>query len=71
MTGGEKTFQVIVFLALIINLLLNILLIPVYGIIGAAFATLFSVGFWNLVSVYYVYRYYNILTIYWPGKIIK
>ena len=68
MTGKEKTFQNIVFCALIINIALNLFFIPIYGIVGAGYATLVSVGFWNFISVYFVYKYHNISTFYYPGK---
>ena len=40
-----------------INILLNILLIPIYGIIGAAFATSASLIFTSLVTVCFLYKY--------------
>lgn len=68
MTGNEKTFQRIIFGGTIINILLNLLLIPKYGIVGAAIATSLSMAFWNLTSVYIIKKKYNILTIYYPFK---
>ena len=61
MTGKEKVFRNILSIALVINITLNILLIPRFGIEGAAIASATSLVFWNLYSVYYVYREYNIL----------
>lgn len=62
MTGKEKIFRNILFLALFINITMNLLLIPIYGIEGAAIASASSLIFWNLSSVFYVYREYGILT---------
>ena len=62
MTGKEKVYQNILLFALVINIILNLLLIPEYGIEGAAIASASSLIFWNLYSVYYVYIHYNILT---------
>jgi O-antigen/teichoic acid export membrane protein len=62
MTGKEKVYRNILLFALVINITLNFLLIPEYGIEGAAIASASSLIFWNLYSVYYVYRNYNILT---------
>ena len=67
MTGKQKTFQYIIFLSAIINILLNFILVPIYGIMGAAISSLISLIFRNFVSVYMVYYYYNIITFYFPG----
>ena len=50
----------------IINIVANYLLIPIYGILGAAISTGFSIVFWNLIMVYYVHREFVFLTIYIP-----
>ena len=62
MTGREKLFQNILLLALAINIGLNILLIPTYGILGAAIASTTSIVFWNLTSVVYIYKEHQVLT---------
>jgi len=62
MTGKEKAYQNILLLALVCNIVLNIVLIPIYGIEGAAIASAFSLLFWNLSSVFYIYKKYNVLT---------
>ncbi len=56
MTGKQKIFQFILVSALLINVLLNYILIPRYGMTGAAIATSGSMILWNLVAVIYVYR---------------
>ena len=55
MTGDEKILSVFIVSALIISIILNTLLIPRYGIMGAAIATTLSLIFWNLVSTIYLY----------------
>tara|TARA_B100001741_G_C16193493_1_gene432539 strand:- start:27 stop:578 length:552 start_codon:yes stop_codon:yes gene_type:complete len=62
MTGKEKVFRNIIFVALVINILLNLLLIPKFGIEGAAIASASSLIFWNLYSVYYVYKEFGVMT---------
>lgn len=56
MTGKQKVFQFILVSALGINVLLNYILIPLYGMTGAAIATSASMIIWNLIAVIYVYR---------------
>lgn len=67
MTGKERIFQNILFAATVINISLNAWLIPTHGINGAAVASVTSLAFWNLTSVYYVKRLYGFYTIYFPG----
>lgn len=47
-------------LALLLNVLLNLLLIPKYGIVGAAIATSLSMGFVNILKVIQVYYFMRI-----------
>ena len=56
MTGKQNYFQKIIFMALIINLILNFILVPKWGMTGAATATAVSLIFWNILGVIYVYR---------------
>jgi O-antigen/teichoic acid export membrane protein len=62
MTGKEKVYQNILLLALVFNIALNIILIPKFGIEGAAIASAFSLLLWNLSSVFYIYKQYHVLT---------
>lgn len=62
MTGQERTFQRILMVAVMANVLLNLLLIPKYGLIGAAAATGISMAGWNLFSVWLLYRNQGIKT---------
>jgi len=67
MTGKQKSFHYIILFATLINIGLNALLIPKYGINGAAFASMASIIFWNIVSMFYIRSYLNITTFYLPG----
>ncbi len=48
MTGHQVFHQKIIFVGALINIVLNYLLIPKFGINGAAFASAISMIFWNL-----------------------
>jgi len=71
MTGRQVIFMNVLFAGAIINIILNYLLIPIYGIEGAAFASMASVIFWNLTMVYFVKKEFGFLTIYNPFKITR
>ena len=46
----------IIAFGLFVNIVFNIILIPLYGITGAAIATTLGIIMWNLLGVYYVYK---------------
>ncbi len=56
MTDHQKLFQHVIFVAAIINIIMNYFLIPVYGINGAAFASIASMVFWNAALVAFIKR---------------
>jgi O-antigen/teichoic acid export membrane protein len=56
MTGRQKTFQIVLILAVIISLILNRFLIPKYGMIGGAISYSISVLFWNIVATIIIYK---------------
>ncbi len=60
MTGHQKKYQNIVFVALIINLALNFLLTPLYGAFGAAVSTVIGIAYWNFSGAFYLKRKLNI-----------
>ena len=66
MTGHQKTLNKIVMLGGVCNVVLNLLLIPSYGINGAAFASMFSMVLWNLIASYYVNRQFGFYIGYIP-----
>ena len=65
MGGHEKLSLRACVIALLINVSLNLLLIPLLGAIGAAVATFVSVLLWNLILWSYARRFAKINTIAW------
>ena len=63
MTEKQNIFKNIMIFATCVNIILNIVLIPKYGINGAAIASSISLILWNVISFSYIYRKYNISTI--------
>jgi len=51
MTDNQHIFMKILLISLFINILFNALLIPIYGINGAAIALMLSMLFWTLSSL--------------------
>jgi O-antigen/teichoic acid export membrane protein len=66
MTDHHKLFQFIMIGALLLNICLNVVLIPIYGIVGAAIATSSSIAFYNLMGVFFVYKKLNLISFYFP-----
>ena len=66
MTNNQLIFQYIFLFATVINVVLNFILIPKYGINGAAIASLISTVFWNILSVCVVKKKLGFSTIYFP-----
>jgi O-antigen/teichoic acid export membrane protein len=66
MTGRQKEYNYIVITAAGINIALNIILIPAYGIIGAAIASASSKILQNIAAAFYVYKVYNFATVFIP-----
>jgi O-antigen/teichoic acid export membrane protein len=64
MTGSQKTYQNIILSTTILNISLNLILIPIMGIEGAAIAAFFTIVIRNLVSVVVIKKKYGFLTIY-------
>jgi O-antigen/teichoic acid export membrane protein len=56
MTGAHVQFRNIVTIAVILNIVLNLFLIPSFGILGAATTSLITTLFWNLTSSIMIYR---------------
>ncbi len=66
MTGRQKIFGKITVISAVVNLLLNVVLIPKFGIMGAAISTGFSILLTNTIALIYIKRDMNILSIYIP-----
>jgi len=63
MTKHEKLALYIMYLTAIINLVGNAVLIPAYGLQGAAIATAFTTFLWNVLAVIAVNRYLGIVSL--------
>lgn len=66
MTDKEYILRNTAIIAALINLILNYVLIPEYGMNGAAISTAISGIIWNLLCVIYIYNKMGILVIYLP-----
>lgn len=55
MTKKQHYFQFILLSAVVINLILNVYLIPLYGIFGASISFSISVLYWNISSAVLIY----------------
>ena len=60
MTGHQKQAAGIVGMAVVLNVVLNFLLIPPLGMVGAAVASATATAAWNLVMLVYVWRHLRI-----------
>ena len=54
MTGFEKESSRGMIIAIIINIALNLILIPAFGLNGAALSSMLSIFFWNFILRHYV-----------------
>lgn len=61
MTGHEADTARSIVVSALVNVVLNLLMIPRWGIVGAATATGISVVVWNLLLGFWVYRRLNIV----------
>lgn len=66
MTGKQVVFMNVLVVGAIINVILNLILIPKLGIEGAALASMISLSAWNLTMVYFVKRDFGFYTFYIP-----
>ena len=56
MTGKQNKMHQFLFLGLGINILLNWIFIPMFGMQGAAYATVISIIVWSGIAVAYAYK---------------
>ncbi len=66
MTGHEKIFRNIVVAAGVLNIILNLILIPRYHINGAAIASMVSIITWNVLAALYIKRKFGFSISYLP-----
>ncbi len=63
MTGQHKTFLKITISGGISNIILNILLVPYFGMLGAAIATTLCFTMVNIICVFVIYKRLTVLTL--------
>lgn len=71
MCGHEKMLMNIMFITLVLTIIFNLLLIPKFGIIGAAIATALVKIIWNISLTIFIYKKYNDCFIYIPLLVKK
>ncbi len=63
MTGKQKLNRNLMVLATIVAVILDLLLIPVYGVVGAACVNTFGVLLMNMIPFFLIKRYYGFYTL--------
>jgi O-antigen/teichoic acid export membrane protein len=63
MTGNERDVAKGIGIAAALNIVLNAILIPIWGLIGAAVATTISMAIWNIFMAVLVYKKLGICSI--------
>lgn len=66
MTGNQRVFTRIVVVSVLLNLFLNMYLMPRYGMEGAAWASAVALSLWNIAGAVYIKRKHDINMFYWP-----
>jgi O-antigen/teichoic acid export membrane protein len=66
MTNHQHIFQRLILIASLINVVLNYWLIPIWGIAGAAIASMVSMALWNISSAVYIYYKMKVVTVFRP-----
>jgi len=66
LSGCERKLSLVFLYALIINIILNYYLIPIYGIEGAAFSTMVGMVFWNITAGIFCSKHIGKRVIYLP-----
>ena len=66
MTGNQNIYASILLIGAVLNIVLNLILIPLYGINGAALASMSSLIVWNLSMVLVVKKKLGFYTFYIP-----
>jgi len=67
MTGNQTVFRNFVFIAALVNIGLNTILTPNYGLYGAAIAGMVSLIIWNIATLLYIKIKFGNTTGYFPG----
>lgn len=67
-TGHHKQFTYISILGAVVNIILNLFLIPYFGVIGASVASTVSMVVWNVVGVVYIHQKFGLIIAYFPFR---
>ena len=70
MTGKEEVLRNIYFVTAILNIFLSIILLKIWGVIGVAYATSFSVIMWNILAAYIVKKHLGFWS-FRPGSLME
>lgn len=62
MTGRQRVFQHVMVAAVVVNLAANLLLVPRYGMNGAAFAGMIGVAMLNVIPFFLIRRHFGFVT---------
>ncbi|MBK6273413.1 MAG: polysaccharide biosynthesis C-terminal domain-containing protein [Saprospirales bacterium] len=65
-TNHHKQFRNISFIGALINIIVNLILIPTHGILGAAIANTISMIAWNLIATVYIRKKFGFFIGYLP-----
>lgn len=71
MTGHERITAIVSASALIVNVTLNILLIPIFGIEGAAASSMITLSGWNILLFFYAYKKTGIVSLPFMLSVLK
>jgi len=63
MTDRQKIYRNILLISVIINIVMELILVPHYDILGAAIANAVGMSVWNISSAIYIYKRFD----FWPG----
>lgn len=66
MTGNQDAYRNIMFMTAVLNISLNFLIVPHYGLYGAAFTGMVSIIFWNFITLAYIKKKYGHFICYFP-----
>lgn len=67
MTGRQEVFRNITLGAVVVNVVANAILIPAWGVTGAAVSTMVTLAAWNVTAAAYIWKEFHIQTFYVPG----
>ena len=68
MTGHHKSFQNILMVSTAFNIIACLYFIPMFGLMGSAICSMVFMSSWNIISLIYIKKKFNIKTYYWPFK---